>query len=258
MTFDQVEKLTNLFLKQNFPKLRDDAMQKAQENSQILLIEFEKKLAQEYQKIDPNKFTDPDFQYSLNGAVIETAKRGYKSNFDVLADLVIKKAYSKQTDLQSLAISEAIKIVARLTSEQINLLCVKYIFSHMTLQKFEHLHNYEETCQLLLELTQGLDNLTGWNIQYLVSKGCVKTHFLSGGTDITNVFKKTYKDKLSGLKPEEIREQINTSTFLKLFVSIYEKNQLNDLHLTIIGQLIAAVRITRYLPQSIDFLNYIK
>jgi hypothetical protein len=258
LTFEQVEKLTNLFLEQNFPKLRDDAMQKAMENTQLFLKEFEKKLSQEFQNINPDKFSDPDVQYSLNEAVIETAKRGNKSNFDVLADLVIKKAYSKQTDLQSLSISEAIKVVARLTSEQINLLCIEYIFSHMSIPNFNHFHNYEKTCQLLFELTSGLDNLSGWNIQYLATQNCIETHFISGLQDIVKMFQEKYKDKLSSLKPEEIREQINTSTYLKGFVDIYEKYQLSDLHLTIIGQLIAAVRIAKYLPQSIDFMNYIK
>lgn len=258
LTFEQVEKLTNLFLEQNFPKLREDAMQKAMENTQLFLAEFEKKLSQEFQNINPEKFSDPDVQYSLNEAVVESAKRGNKSNFDVLADLVIKKAYSNQTDLQSLSISEAIKVVARLTTEQINLLCIEYIFSHMSLPNFEHLHNYDKTCQLLYGLTSGLDKLTGWNIQYLSTQNCVETHFISGMQDVVKMFQEKYKDKLSSLKPEEIREQINTSKYLKDFVAIYEKNQLNDLHLTLIGQLIAAVRIAKYLPQSIDFMNYIK
>jgi len=258
LTFDQVEKLTSLFLEQNFPKLREDAMQQAMENTQLFLKEFEKRLSHEFKNVNPEKFSDPDVQYSLNEAVVESAKRGNKSNFDVLADLVIKKAYSEQTDLQSLAISEAIKVVARLTSEQINLLCVEYIFSHMSIPKFQHLHNYEKTCQLLHGLTVGLDKLTGWNIQYLVTQNCVETHFISGMQDIVKMFQEKYKDKLGSLKPEEIRGQINTSQYLKDFVEIYEKNSLSDLHLTLVGQLIAAVRIAKYLPQSIDFMNYIK
>ena len=258
LTFDQVEKLTNLFLEQNFPRLREDAMSKALENSKLFLEEFEKKLKLEFLNIDPDKFSDPDVQFSLNEAVVETAKRGRKSNYDVLADLVLKKSYSKQTDLQSLTISKAIKVVARLTPEQINLLCIEYLISNMSIPYFQHLHNYEKTCQLLFDLTTDLENLTAWNIRYLASQNCIEEHFISGMQDIIKIFQHKYKDKLSSLKPEEIREQINTSQYLKTFVEIYEKQNLSDLHLTIIGQLIAAVKIAKYLPQSINFMDFIK
>ncbi len=258
LTFEQVEKLTTLFLQQNFPKLRDDAMQKAMENTKLFLNEFENKLKQEFSLINPEKFAEPDVQFSINEAVIETAKRGNKSNYDVLADLVIKKVYSKQTDLQSLAISEAIKVVARLTPEQINLLCVEYMISHMSIPNFQGLHNYEKTCELLIDITNDLETLSGWNTQYLVSQNCVETHFISGLQDIIKMLKEKYKDKLSKLKNEEIREQINSTKYFKVFVDVYEKQNLHDLHLTITGKLIAAVRIAKYLPQSIDFMNYIK
>lgn len=258
LTFDQVEKLTTLFLQQNFPKLREDAMQKATENIQLFLTEFETKLKKEFTNINPERFSEPDVQFSINEAVIETAKRGEKSNFDVLADLVVKRAYSTQSDLQSLAISEAIKIVARLTREQINLLCIEYLISSMSIPNFQSFQNYDFTCKLLYDLTNGLESLSGWNIQYLVSQNCVETHFISGLRNIPKIFQEKYPEKLSNFKEEEIREQINSTSYFKDFIEIYDKQNLCDLHLTIIGQLIAAVRISHYLPKSIDFMNYIK
>src|SRR5665647_2296657 len=120
----------------------------------------------------------------------------------------------------------------------------------MRLNNLQTLQDYDIICSYLMELTNGLNSLSGWNIQYLVSQNCVENHYISGLTDIVKLFQEKYPTILSKHTPEEIREQINSTTNLKKFVEIYDGNELSDLHLTITGKLIAAVKIAQFIPNS--------
>lgn len=256
LTFEQVEKLTTFFLKENFPKLREDAMKLAQENVQNLLNEFEKQLKEKFSTINPNKFSDPDVQNSINDAVIETAKRGSKSNIDLLVDLIFKRVQQTDNDLQSLTASDAIKIISRLNTGQINFLSIIVLFHHMSLKSCNHLKEFDFTCSKLLPITNNVDELSGWNIQYLESQRCL-VHLFIGQDDIINQLKK----KNTGLKDKTeivLRQEIESSFYFKDFIALYEKHRMNFERLTIIGQLIGAINIAKYLPQIYDFNNYIK
>ena len=87
----EVETLTKLFLKENFPKLRQDAMEAVRENVQQFMSKFEAQLGKRFSEVDVAKFRDPDVQFSLNEAVLETAKRGDAANIDLLVTLVLER-----------------------------------------------------------------------------------------------------------------------------------------------------------------------
>jgi hypothetical protein len=256
LTFDQVEKLTQLFLKENFPQLRDDAMKIAHENVDKFLKEFEKQLTQKFQEIDASKFSDPDVQSSINDAVLETAKRGDKSNLDLLTDLVFKRVRQDNNDLQSLAAGDAIKIISRLNTGQINYLSIMVLFDHMSLPNCTDIRQYDTTCKILLPILSHVDNLSGWNIQYLESKNCL-AHLFIGRDDIYTQLRKKYLN-LKPVEGQTLQQQIEQSIFLKLFTAQYEKHRMNFTRLTIIGQLIGAINIAKYSPKSVDFNNFIK
>jgi len=255
-TYEQVENLTKLFLQENFPKLREDAMKLAHQNVQDFLNEFEKQLKEKFNTINPDKFSDPDVQNSINDAVIETAKRGNKSNLELLVDLIFKRVQNTENDLQSLTASDAIKIIPRLDSGQINYLSIIFLFSHMNLIDCNHLKEYDITCSKLLPIKNNVDRLTPWNIQYLESQGCL-VHLIVGHDNIINQLKKKYSS-LNDRTETELRLQIEDSSYLKDYIELYEKHRMNFTRLTIIGQLIAAINISNHLPQSVDFENFIK
>jgi len=256
LTFDQVEKLTTFFLKENFPKLREDAMKLAHENVQKLLNEFKKQLEEKIFTINLNNFSDPDVQNSINDAVLETAKRGNKANLDILVDLIFKRVQQTNNDLQSLTASEAIKIISRLNTGQINYLSIMVLFHHMSLKSCANLNNFDLTCSKLLPILKNVNKINGWDIQYLESQRCL-VHLFIGHENII----KQLKEKYTGLKDKTeavLQQEIENSTYFKDFIAIYEKHKMNFTRLSIIGQLIGAINIAKYLPQSIDFDNYIK
>jgi hypothetical protein len=118
----ELRELAKIFMRENFPVLREEAIAAAQDNVEIFLRQFEEKIAQNPGRIDPNRFKDPDIQSSLNDAVLETAKKGIRNNSDLLLELVTERLSIGTDDYVSLVISEAIKIVPRLAPEHIGFL----------------------------------------------------------------------------------------------------------------------------------------
>lgn len=256
LTFSEVEKLTKLFLQENFPKLREDAMFQAQENISTFLNEFEKQLEEKFDKLNVNKFSDPDIQSSINDAVQESGKRGSDANISFLVDLILRKASQNVNDLQSLTISEAIKIVPRLSNSHISLLTIMFFFQEMHLKVCNDLREYDPTFAKLSTLLNDFVGFTAWNLQYLEHQSCLVFKSIGRGNAISIL-----KSKHSNLQtaPDSIlQQQVNQSAYVKDFVALHDKYNVGGTRLTIIGQMIAVINISKYLPNTLNVENFIK
>jgi hypothetical protein len=252
----EVEKLTKLFLAENFPQLRQDAMDTARDNVAKLLSEFEDQLTQQLADVDTSKFADPDVQYSLNEAVLETAKRGDGANIDLLVTLVLERVAKGSDDLLSLACSDAVKVVPRLTRAQIDFLSVAMFFKQMSIPKFSAITDYEKSAQMAHPLVELSSGMSGWHQQYLESQRCL-VHLRIGGSDVYSELKSKYP-ALKDVSPEQIKKDIKEkTTYFRDFVEVYEKHRMNLLRLTLVGQLVAAINMNRYLPGSSDLRKMI-
>lgn len=256
LTVAEVEKLTKLFLKGNFPQLRKDAMQVAMTNVAQLLSEFKSQLAHRLHAVDIVKFGDPDVQYTLNEAVMETAKRGACANIDILVTLVLERVSKGRGDLLSLACSDAVKVVPRLTRPQIDFLSVAFFFKHMSFPKFTTITDYEKSAQMAHPLVRPASGISGWQQQYLESQRCL-VHLYIGGGDVYGELKSKYP-ALKDVSPEQVKQDIQEKTkYFRDFVKVYEDHRMNFLRLTLVGQLVAAVNMNRYLPGSSDLSKMI-
>lgn len=251
LTVVEVEKLTKLFLEENFPQLRQDAMKAARGNVAQLLSEFEFQIARRLHDVEIGKFGDPDVQYTLNEVVVETAKRGERANIDLLVSLVIERVSKGSGDLLSLACSDAVKVVPRLTRAQIDFLSVAYFFKQMSIPKFSTITDYEKSAQLAHPIVEPASGVSGWHQQYLESQRCLVHLHISGG-EVYGELKSKYP-ALKDVSPEVVKRDIMAkTTYFRDFVEVYEKHRMNFLRLTLVGQLVAAVNMNRYLPGSAD------
>ena len=249
LTVAEVRELTQLFLKENFPLLRQDAMEIARSYVAQLMAEFEAQFARRFQEIDTNKFRDPDVQYTLNEAVIETAKRGERANIDLLVTLILERVSKEGGDLFSLACSDAVKVVPRLTRSMIDFLTVANFFEHMFLKTFNSITDYEESAKLLYPVVKAASSVTGWQVQYLESQRCL-VHLFIGRNSVYNQLKLKYP-ALKDTSEEQIKKDImEKTTYFRDFVHLFEEHRMNFIRITLVGQLIAAVNYNRYLPGS--------
>jgi hypothetical protein len=244
LALNEVRELTTLFMKENLPVLRAEALAAADENINAFLKGFEEKLAQKFTQIDPNKFRDPDIQSSLNDAVLAAAKKGDKANSDILADLLLERLNSNQDDFVSLVASEAIKIAPTLTRKQV-LFLSHVLFQHnFKLTSATSLDQLEPLAAPILALVRPSFGISEPNKSHLQYSGCISIDRIVGNS-MVNILKNNYeflKDTPDQTMVENL-EQIYPS--LNEFRMAYDKDNIAHIQLTSVGIIIGLTNISR-------------
>ena len=86
MSYTEVKDLVFRLFEQNFPKLAETAAEKATQNIKDYIEKLEARLKRDADKIDFNKFSDPNIQYLLNSTILNYARKGNAVNMDFLMD----------------------------------------------------------------------------------------------------------------------------------------------------------------------------
>lgn len=251
----EVRELAQLFMRENLPVLRAEALKVAEENVQNFLGTFEEELAKKIEKIDPNKFKDPDVQASMNDAVIEVAKKGNRSNAEILCDLIIERASAKTDDYISLVAGEAIKIVPRLTSHQIGFLTLVVFLRHMRDPKAAKINDIEPLAKAVLEISQQSIGLSESQKSHLQFAGCLSILQL-----VTNTAYAIWKAEYPFLKDvpdNQLKQTIeHECPNLHILAQAFEDNKLAQISLTSVGQLIGLSNLSKRLG-SLNYANWI-
>lgn len=248
LSVNELKSLVDIFMKENLPKLREEAAKEAAKNVSIFLQDFEKNIYEKLKSIDTEKFKDPDVQSSINDAVIEVAKKGEKIETELLTSLVIERLSGATTDYVSLVASEAIKVIGKLTPEQISFLTLAVVLMNTktqinTLAQLAPLAN--DTISLISEAPLSISQKS-----HLEYAGCLKVNnFLTNSA--LQVWKGTY-EFLTPKSDEEIRQEISSVPVLQKLSDLFDVNQLGQISLTSVGQLIGLVNLSR----KVKGLNY--
>ncbi|MDE1251234.1 LPO_1073/Vpar_1526 family protein [Vibrio aestuarianus] len=143
MSVSEVRELCLLFLRDNFPALRDEAIKLAEENVQIFAAELERKIVDKSGDIVLEKFSDPDVQAAINDAVQASARKGQKANPSVLVDLIAERVSGVSNDFKDIVISEAVTVVPKITQSQIAYLSFVHYMTHVGVQGLSHVTQME-------------------------------------------------------------------------------------------------------------------
>ena len=146
----EVKELCLLFLRDNFPSLRDEAIRAAEANVQKFAASLEQKIVEKSGEIVFEKFTDPDVQAAINDAVQASARKGEKANPSVLVDLIAERASASANDFEDIVISEAVTVVPKITKPQIAYLSFIHYMTHVGVQGLQHLSHLEPYSQRAL------------------------------------------------------------------------------------------------------------
>lgn len=251
----EVKELAQIFMRENFPVLREEAIAAAQANVQRFLGEFEQKLAQNIGRIDPNKFKDPDVQSSLNDAVLESAKKGTRSNSDLLAELVLERLNSASSDYVSLVVSEAIKIVPRLTPEQIGFLTLVLFMTSTKITSAKSLNDLQPLATVALEASQNSFGISESQKSHLSFAGCATMlQFMSNSA--YSIWKANY-DFIKDTPDEELKKKIEQEyPVLHALAKAFDDNQLGQITLTSVGKVIGLANLAKYY-QGLEYKNWL-
>ncbi|MFT6732513.1 MAG: hypothetical protein ACJAS9_000694 [Polaribacter sp.] len=172
LSVTEVKDLCLLFLRDNFPALREEALREAEVNVRAFAQELEDKIAQNSQFITLDKFKDPDVQAAINDAVQASARRGKKANTNVLVDLITQRASVSDNDFKDIVLSETFLVVPKLTKEQISYLFFIHYMTHCGMNGLQHISQLEHNSRLALNAVSpgfGLSDSQKRHIQFAVT-----------------------------------------------------------------------------------------
>ncbi|MBU3084024.1 LPO_1073/Vpar_1526 family protein [Acinetobacter seifertii] len=106
----------------NFPRLRDAAAQKAEENIKNFAENLKKNIEKNIEAIVIDKFSDPDVQFYLNDVIQNIARKGEKAHPEILIELIKNKVSKKADDFDDLICNQSVNLIDKLTTEHIQLL----------------------------------------------------------------------------------------------------------------------------------------
>ncbi|SFD74025.1 hypothetical protein SAMN04489722_1242 [Algibacter lectus] len=256
LQFSEVKEIFHLLLNENFPKLREIASQTATQNIEKYLEKFETKFAQNFNRIDVEKITDPDVQFSFNEVVEANARKGDNVDADVLSELLIERISKKSNNFISIVSSEAIKIVPKLTAEHISFLSLVHYLSSITHTGLTDLRQLEQPASLIISLTSNSFDLSLSNKQYLQFTGAL-TSLNIVSNDFRDITKRRY-EFLKDIPNDELEKLIeqNAPSYKKL-MDVYKTNEIFQITLTTVGQMIALANLKRVLG-NLDYGIWIK
>lgn len=254
----EVKELCLLFLRDNFPALREEALREAEVNVRAFAQELEDKIAQNAQYITLDKFKDPDVQAAINDAVQASARRGKKANTNVLVDLISERASISDNDFKDIVLSEAVLVVPKLTKEQISYLSFVHYMTHCGRHGIQHVSQLEHSSMMALNAVSagfGLSDSQKRHIQFAGTCSIVSMmHIDIYDGWINSLFKSLgYTDK-EKFKADVAQFSPSTKRLLEEFDKDSKGGQVN---LTSVGQAIVIANLSKSLGR-LDYSIWIK
>ncbi|WP_156961843.1 LPO_1073/Vpar_1526 family protein [Cobetia amphilecti] len=257
MGYSEVKDLCTMMLRENFPKLREEAIKAAEENVYKFSVELEDRIVQRSNDFVIDKLATPELQAVINDSVQAAARKGDKANTSILVDLITEIGSSKSSDYKDLVISEAITVTPKLTRPQISYLALIFFTSSVAIGEISDIGHVEAVSSKVWSLVNSgviLSDSQRYHIQY--TGACNISAMMSN-----DIYGKWYKGMCKDLAYENVdqmKEVIasrapNTYNIL----SAYDKdNQKGNVVLTSVGQAIAIAHLSTVLG-SLDYSVWI-
>ncbi|EHW0638301.1 LPO_1073/Vpar_1526 family protein [Vibrio vulnificus] len=230
LSFESCERLFNLLLQENFPKLEKVAAEKAKENVDELVRATYQKLHERIDQIEVKKLAEPDVQSVFNSATQAAAKKGSKIDINLLSKMLQARLDKNNDDYVDNCIESAVDIIPKLTNE---LLCVLPINHFIQTLQLSH-HEALDEIFLLLE-RHFLSSCNSISANKLI------TIATAGAGYYINIMRRdtlndSFKEKYPILNTTDVESQFpNVVRILKK----YDELNLHKLTLTTAGQVIA-------------------
>ncbi len=238
ITFSECERLFQLLLTENFPKLEAAAAAKAKENTELLVKSTFQKLSAKIDSISIEKLAEPDVQNTFNTAVMGAAKKGQKIDIDLLAELLESRIEKGNTNYIDNCIEVAVEIVPKLTSEMLLLLPVLHFIQAIVTNDIKYLDTnfgiiedeYLSKCQ----------DITLSKMKTIAATGAGSYMSIMAGNTF-NQMKSSYP---------QLNETDSEFKFPRMakVLKFYDEKNLHQLTLTTPGQVIAIKLLSKNFP----------
>ncbi|MEI8603995.1 LPO_1073/Vpar_1526 family protein [Pseudoalteromonas sp. B160] len=258
LSVSEVKELCLLFLRDNFPALREEAINAAELNVQKFATKLEAKIVENAREIDLAKFTDPDVQAAINDAVQSSARKGEKSNPSVLVDLIAERASASANDFKDIVLSEAVTVVPKITSEQIAYLSFIHYMTHVGINGLQHISQLEPYSQRALASVRSGLNLSDSQKRHIQYAGTCSIASMMGMDIYDGWMSQLYKymgyTDINTFKSDIAQFTPTTKLLLEAFDKDIKGGQVT---LTSVGQAIAIANLSTTLGKM-DYSIWLK
>lgn len=257
LTVAEVKDICVLFLRDNFPQLREEARRTAEEHVKNFANLLENRLANDAASIVLDKFREPDVQAAINDAVQASARKGKAANPDILSTLISERVACKTNDYKDIVLSEAVQVVPRLTNSQIGLLSFVHFVKSVVVQNLPSIAGLEPFGQKAIVFSSPGFGLSPSQWQHIQYTGAASINNLIGG-DIYDPLAKEFYKYLAPPEGTSFKDAIaqQAPSFGKLLDQFNTEN-LFRIELTSVGQAIAIANISNYLGK-LDYTIWLK
>lgn len=220
----------------NFPKIQEVAAKKAQERIDELLEQLKISLEKHKTSIDSDKFTEPAIQYEMQGIAIDVARRGEKSNIEMLCELLCTISSKDCPELVELIAGESRRVLPMLSNKHLSYLSLEILVNEASYQNPTELSINQNLLDLNTHIESAI-NLTNGDLQYLNCIGCIA----SKGIRVVGIVPNFIKE-VNSLKDKKLEElsaycAANNLKNINTFLDIMNKCQIGVFNLTATGRL---------------------
>lgn len=224
LSYPDVRQIALDIFQQNFYQLSKTAGEVASQRAKEITDRFLEQL-HEQNPDGLKQAEDPDFQYTLFTAQREYARIGDRQLEDLLVDMLVERTKEDTRSLQSIALSESLTVVSKLTAEQINTLTLVFLIRYTV---WNHINSIPSLVKLLIEVGLPL-------VSYLPKKDSAYQHLESmrcGTIQITdfllgNFLLNAYSGLFcKGFSQKDIRDIILPDGWGDLFIPCLHDNAL--------------------------------
>ena len=231
----EVEYRVNAILQDNFIKLREEALNCANNRANELTQMFFDKLLQLPQEVTRQvleRLKDPGIQMSILEAQKEYIKSGNKDKLQHISSLLRDKIVEKSNTLKSYLIDEALTVIPKLTKTHIDFLtCI--ITLESTDNRVVNWKELKKLCNNIVSLRSGIQ-ICDNDISYLSQLRCLEQNLLKKRLNLYEVLEVKYKGLFAkGLEEKEINlEMLNKikPSILIRCINDPQKYQINALN----------------------------
>lgn len=253
----EVRDLCVLFLRNNFPELREEARRTAEEHVKSFANSLEQKLVSDAASIVLEKFREPDVQAAINDAVQASARKGAAANPTILSTLISERVAKSTNDYKDIVLSEAVQVVPRLTGAQVALISFVHFVVSVTIQGMPNVAALEGYGQVALRFSSSGFGLSDSQKQHIQYAGAASVNNLLGG-DIYDAYAKQGYAYLGFADGASLKTALaaQAPSFAKL-LDQFATDNLWTVQLTSVGQAIAIANISNFLGK-LDYTIWLK
>ncbi|MCY8600325.1 hypothetical protein MOD33_05995 [Bacillus spizizenii] len=190
LSYSDAKEICEDIFKANFFRLSQEAAEHAKTRAEDLVENYLTKLQNKNSMLIEH-LSDPDLQYHLYIAQRDYARSGDEKLREILEGLLVERTKEIEKSIKQITLNEAIKVVSKLTNDQINLLSMHFMFAESRITTINSFKMLEEKFDKFIKPFVPEKSPTNSETMHL--DYCKCANFIPGNDEtVARIMKKAY------------------------------------------------------------------